>query len=413
MSLRIYIKGTPKFSSPKKIDSSSALSSHFNAFPSKMTHYSKKSSLMHAESREASIMSEISPIRRDNPLRSLDENHIKARTLSQADSNKGYENSRFTGTSYHEEESHRKLPKNTAQNAQTNTKMQKVIKDLQRKLSMRENIPDRQLRIILKDCDEIIRYFIQELEKSNKLIRVKESQNTILQKEKDTLETEMQHIETEVFNKLNQELESKYVRELELKTENDAELLQGNERLEKEVKSLMDLNQELLEEISLLKEMSKKSENTLQKERECFLSLKENVEALMTLNDELDYKLKEKEDVIKKLENELREAISNNVKLIKEMPDKNLLNSIISPLAGGNNNTLVWSTFRMDTPRELLIDKENEEANEWKKKYEASKNDNLRLIKIIEGNQKVIKDLKDSFSELETRNNVRFDSKSY
>jgi len=81
---------------------------------------------------------------------------------------------------------------------------------------MRENIPDRQLRIILQDCDEIIRYFIQELEKSNKLIRAKENQNTILQKEKDTLETEMQH-KIEVFNKINQLLESKYVRELKLK----------------------------------------------------------------------------------------------------------------------------------------------------------------------------------------------------
>jgi len=83
---------------------------------------------------------------------------------------------------------------------------------------------------------------------------------------------------------------------------------------------------------------------------------------------------------------------------------------MISPLAGGNNNTLIWSTVRMETPREPLIDKENEEVNEWKKKYEALKNDDVRLIKIIEGNQKVMRDLKESFSELETRNNVRFES---
>jgi len=432
MSLRIYIKGTPKFNSPKKTDSSLALSPHFNPHPSsKITHLSKKSSMIHTESREASIMSEISPIRNDNPLKNLDENNnSKTRTLSQIDSQKGSYNSRYT--SYQEDEdSYKKMAKNTAHNAQNNPRMQKALKDLQRKLSNSENLPERQIRILLQDCDEIIRFLIQELEKSNKLVREKEIQNNNLLKEKDLLENDFQTMETKVYDKINQELEAKYLRESRQETDNEVELLEENDRLKKKIKNLIESNQELFHEVSELKEKVFKTENILERERESFSFLKTKVEALLTLNDELDYRLKEKEEEVKKFE-------ANTEKLLKEMSGKNQLieelrkscvvsdfqppsqnikpkkekddvNNIVNSLAEGNHNhTYSWSTFRMESPRELLTDKAREEANEWKKKYEASKNDNLRLMKMIEGNQKIIKDLKDSFSELEKRNSVRF-----
>jgi len=439
MSLRIYIKGTPKFNSPKKSDSPLPLSPHFNPLPStKAAHPSKKSSILHTESREASIMSEISPIRSENQLQSTYENNNKSRRLSQFDSRKGSKNSRYM--SYQEEEdSQRKSGKNTTKNPQSNPKLQKAIKEFQRRFSNRENIPDRQLRIIIQDCDEIIRNLVQELDKSKKLLTEKEGQNGQLQKDKEILETNFQNMERNVFNKIKEQFERKYMKEFGQRADNDAELLHENIRLEEKMKRLMTSNQELLEEISLLKEKFDKNENIMHKERKSFLNLKSQVEALITLNEELDYKLKEKEKDSKKLEDGLREAMSNAEKLLKEVYGKNQLieelrkslvvadfqspiqntktkrlrdegHNIVSPSGeGGTTNTVTWSTFRMESPREPPMDKTKEEAGEWQKKYETIKSDNSRLVKIIEGNQKIIKDMKESFSELERRNNGRFE----
>ena len=64
----------------------------------------------------------------------------------------------------------------------------------------------------------------------------------------------------------------------------------------------------------------------------------------------------------------------------------------------------------MESPKDFFMERaRNADGKDWQKKLEASKNDNAKLVKMVEGNQSVIKDLKQTFADLEERNGRRFE----
>jgi len=216
-------------------------------------------------------------------------------------------------------------------------------------------------------------------------------------------------------------------------------LRKENVRLIDMVRRLTDSNTELTEETSLLREMASSSEQSLQKERESFKNLKEKAEALVSMNDDLNARLEEKENETRKLNNNLQQVYDKNLKLALEIKTKEqtieelkraaFLGEVNSSMRKSNTfrlhnddvntsttvgyGTGIYTVNLGNTPKPESLRNSSvfpkEDLNEWKSKFETSKNENSKLVKIIEGNQQVIKDLKQTLTSLETTNSQRFE----
>jgi len=426
MSLRIYIKGTPKFNSPKKTDTTAPLSPHFNQLPaSRITRPSRKT-LQDNNSREPSVFFDTSPPRSENTLRTSGDNSISAPALRK----KSSLNSRYE--SHREDEFEVDRSVKSSRGIRTKPELHREKQQYLKKIQQRNSLPDRQLRNIVKESDEKIIGLLEEMERLH---------DFYIEKIKETGFSKGGNNTSRDFKvKFNTEDTTERA-EFEGEKSDVSRATAENSKLVDMLRRLTNTNAELTEEVSLLREMASSGETTLQKERESFKALKEQAEALMNLNDELDGKIRDKERDIARLEEGLQEALENSQKLLLEIKAKEqaledikkapLLGDLQSPIPnhialklqddlnntvgssqagdrGFGTNTMNWgSILRMESPKDFMfLDKT---GREWQKKLDSSKNDNAKLVKMVEGNQQVIKDLKQTFMELEERNSRRFE----
>jgi len=435
MSLRIYIKGTPKFNSPKKTDPNLPLSPHFNTLPaSKITRPSRKG--LHAtESREPSVFFETSPQRSENTVRTSGDNNTLSAPALRKKSSVTNQNSRYE--SHRDEDFDVERSVKSSRGIRTKPEIQREKHNYHKKIQNHATLPDRQLRQIVKESDEMIIGLFEEMERLHDFYieKIKEtglSRN--FQSGSLTRDSRAKFHTTE-----DQTERAEFEGEKSDQSRSTAE----NSRLVDMIRRLTSSNTELTEEVSLLREMASSGERTLQKERESFKALKEKVEDLMNLNDELDDKVKEKEKDIVRLEEGLQEALANSQKLMLEVKAKEqaieeirkapLLGDLQSPIpnhvalklqddlnntvassqngGGFGINTMNWgSILKMESPKDFVfMDRARGDVKDWQKKLDASKNDNAKLVKMVEGNQQVIKDLKQTFADLEERNSKRFE----
>ena len=120
--------------------------------------------------------------------------------------------------------------------------------------------------------------------------------------------------------------------------------------------------------------------------------------------DGFTQKLVQQQQVTEKLRTELMNSHSQNQELSHKLTSLKAAN--LSPKSKSSKMTTI-SFSRMESPKASFS--ANHEGNEWQKKYEVSKGDNERLIKIVEENHKSLKNFRDIFSELEKRHNINYD----
>jgi len=434
MSLRIYIKGTPKFSSPKRTTQALPFSPNFNSlYTSKLSNPNKERSYQPADSKDPSVMHETNTLSMDNPSPSFDEHSTSNQLIKRkvTEQNTG----RYLNNKTEEQQTDRFLKNDRELRSQK--EIQEAIRDFNVKLNHRANVPEKQLRKIIQESDNMILSLLEEVEQLTEMFNEKIKDNDML-KSFTTIPTSTQdyrfrpgtaedgRTEIEVFKRNESLLENGEV----------SRLMQENKKMAEEISKLVEQNSELNEEVSLLREMGSSSDKTLQKERENYIKLKAQAEELLVVYDEMAARTKEKDQEIRRLEEELLDAkvcaeklrraeagrtaivddSKRNILTELQSPHDNLeilkvrdeMNHTLSPFSKGVSPTM-WSHFKIESPLCFQVDKPKEDIKELQKRYEETKNDNAKLMKIIEGNQKVIKDLKDAFTELEKRNSVRFE----
>jgi len=412
MSLRIYIKGPNKLGSPNKGTSSAS-----QLPQSKVARPSKK--CLHRDaSKENSVVVEPAFQESEYSLRSFGDNTLSAPSLMKKKMSSGFQNDRYF--------EHSREEKIEAYNPRSKQEIQKDKQEYARKLISRNNLSDKQLRTTVQDCDNIIMSLFEEVERLQDLY----SQKT---KEVEALR--------DLDNSLNNRNSKANYEGAESETEKSdiVRLRKENVRLIDMVRRLTDSNTELTEETSLLREMASSSEQSLQKERESFKNLKEKAEALVSMNDDLNARLEEKENETRKLNNNLQQVYDKNLKLALEIKTKEqtieelkraaFLGEVNSSMRKSNTfrlhnddvntsttvgyGTGIYTVNLGNTPKPESLRNSSvfpkEDLNEWKSKFETSKNENSKLVKIIEGNQQVIKDLKQTLTSLETTNSQRFE----
>jgi len=411
MSLRIYIKGPNKLGSPNKGTSSASQLPQFNQIPQSKVAKPSKKCLHRDASKENSAILEPAFQESEYSLRSYGDHTLSAPSLKKKMST-GFQNDRYFEHSGEE--------KIEVYNPRSKQEIQKDKQEYAKKLINRNNLSDKQLRTTIQDCDNLIMSLFEEVERLQDLYSQKNKEVEALRDlDNSKINFEGAGSETE---------KSDIVR-----------LRKENVRLIDMVRRLTDSNTELTEETSLLREMASSSEQNLQKERESFKNLRDKAESLVTMNDELNARLEEKENETRKLNNNLQQVYDKNLKLVLDIKTKEqtieefkrtaFLGEVNSSMRKSNTfrlhnddvntsttigyGTGIYTVNLGNTPKPESLKNSSvfpkEDLNEWKTKFETSKNENSKLVKIIEGNQQVIKDLKQALTSLETTNAQRFE----
>ena len=432
MSLRIYIKSTPKFNSPKQVDQPLSVSPQLNAIASSnLSRLSKRA----PESKDPSVMLENSPHQSEHPLRSSADNSISIQGVGRRDI--GMEPRPQHPKFLEDTGDDLELEKFTTEKREPRSvqEIQKAITDFNRRQSSRKNIPDRQLRDTISECDRMIATLLIEAERfhevladKNKDIEVLYNLNASLNKTNKELKTKISFIQnddkSEDCSAAKQEVQPVVA------------AVEGGSQASSTLKKLSLVNTELAEEVALLREMGSTAERTLQKERDSYKWLKTKAEELINLNDDLNNRLREKEDRINTLQGDTHKTSITNEKLSQEIVGKNYmieelkkslvlvdfqsprqlvgmklrdeLNGTVS-LFPKEINATIWSTLKMESPSgQAAADKLKEDLKELQKRYENVKNDNGRLIKLVEGNQQTIKNLREAFVDFEKKSSARY-----
>jgi len=402
MSLRIYIKGnnnsSTKLGSPNKTSASASQLPQFNQIPpSRMPKPSKKA-LERDSSKDNSAILESIPQENEYAFRSFGENSHSTPALSQKIS-AGLHNDRYF--------EHSRDEKIDAENVILPRSKQDIQRDKQayaKKMLNRTSLSDKQLRTTVQECDNIIMALFEEAEKLHDLYSQKAKEVEVFR----DLDNSFHMNKT---SKMKSDLDKSA--EFENEKSDNIRLKKENVRLIEMVRRLTDSNTELNEETSILREMASSTEQTLQKERESFKALREKAEALVIMNEELNSRLEEKENHVVKLNASLQESFEKTQKLMLETRTKDqaleeykksvFSGQVQSSFGGGNFGSAQKSTGAGSLKNSSVL------STDWQNKFETSKAENAKLLQIIEGNQHVIKDLKQTLSNLETRSAQRFE----
>ena len=316
----------------------------------------------------------------------------------------------------------------------TTERRQPKSTDFNTRQNNKKNVPERQLRDAVNETDKMVETLLSETERFHEVLAEKGREIERLHNLNAPLTKTKQDLRAKSSLAKNEDrLESSYAAKQEIRPV--VAIARGTTQTTDAVKRLSLINAELSEEVALLREMVSTTERTLQKERHSYKWLKAKVEELISLNDNLNNRLREKEDRINTLEGETHKKSISNEKLAQELKGKNYVieelrkslvivdfqspqhlagkkskddfNGIVSSFTKEANST-TWSTLKMESPSGLLADKTKDDFKESQKRYESVRNDNARLIKLVEENQRTIKDLREAFADLEKRSSARY-----